>query len=143
MNFEQQVLLGCLPEVKIPEDIRPTMINVDKDMTAREFVQIYTAPEACEELAAPQQCKEKAPETPSAYTDGSMLNPRSLHCRIGGLGVWWPGRQADITKEETAYTQRENTGGGKMVWVVFENLKNISTRSEIATTLVGMPPHGR
>ena len=41
-----------------------------------------------------------APETPNAYTDGSMLNPRGLHSKRGGLGVWWPSRNEGITKEE-------------------------------------------
>ena len=85
MKFEQHILLGCLPEVRIPQEIRRTMCGLDSEMTAREYVQMFMAPEGWIEMQHPTRCEQQAPEGPNGYTDGSMLNPKRLHWSIGGL----------------------------------------------------------
>ena len=140
MNFKQKLLLGCTPELNIPHNIRKTMCNLETTMTAREYVQMFTAPEGYVVIQDPGKCQEMAPDRPNAYTDGSILNPRGLHLSVGGLGVRWPERTADITDIEAAWTQHEARDGGKMLWAVFNDLENSSTRCEIAATIVGMLP---
>ena len=43
MKCEEQELIGCMPEVNIPCEIRHTMENLDRDMSAREDVHLKNA----------------------------------------------------------------------------------------------------
>ena len=83
-------------------------------MSAREYVQIDTAPEKCEEMEDPQRCEDRAPETPNGYTDGSMFNPRGLRWKIGGLVVWWFGRKVAITTKDAKYAHHQQREDGTM-----------------------------
>ena len=93
LKESQTRIIGCMPELKIPHDIRGMMGRLDKDMAAREFVQIYTGPESYNQIPNPEPCTERSPIKPNAYADGSVLNPKGLHWALGGLGVWWPQRK--------------------------------------------------
>ena len=86
----------------------------------------------------PRKCEEEVGGEPNAYTDGSMLKPKGNRWAIGGVGIWWPWRKAELTEDEKQWAQSEEKAEGKMLWNVFNQLKNSSTRCEIAATMIAM-----
>ena len=83
--------------------------------TAREIVQCLAAPHCNSEqlpmplTVSPPPCKEQL-EKPNVYSDGSLHNPSSMHWRLGGIGVYWPGRclrDSPLTEAEQRYTRSE------------------------------------
>ena len=140
LDETQKKMIGCMKDWQIPIAARAKMKQFADEMTAREVVQMYTGPTSHEELPNPSFCAEHAAETPNAYTDGSMLNPKGLHWAVGGVGVWWPARTKEPTEDEVAYAHCDNKDGGLMLWNIFNTLKNSSTRCEIGATLLGMLP---
>ena len=50
----------------------------------------------------------EVPEKPNAYPDGSVKNPKDANWRIGGAGVWWPGRLFEPASNVEATNAEEN-----------------------------------
>ena len=142
MSSKQQVLIGRVPEVRIPHAIRTFLKGMDRDNSARELVQMYTSPgeETCEEMPLPERCDEEVGGEPNSYTDGSMLSPKGHRWAIGGICIWWPGRQKEATDKESQWAYCEKTKKGTMLWNIFNTLKYCSTRCEIGATIIAMLP---
>ena len=66
--------------------------------------------------------------------------PQRIALADRGVGVWWPNRQGKPTAEEATFTRTEKKDEGMMLWAVFNNLTNSSTRSEAAATMAAMLP---
>ena len=111
MNEKEKKLIGCMEDWQITHEIRQIMIKLDEEMTAREMIQMFTGGEGYEDIPNPEKCEERAESKPNVYTDGSMLNPKGLHWSIGGLGIWWPGKQkaARTAEEEYFHNEQKNT----------------------------------
>ena len=89
----------------------------------------------------PTKQKAKAPEDINVYTDGSLQNPTSRQCQVGGMGIFWPDckfTEQPLEEYETRYTTCEQQDHGVAVWGVYTALRCSSTRCEIATSIIAM-----
>ena len=87
--------LGCRQMAKLRYEIREFFREErDNNLTARELIQHLTKTEGCKDIPLPEQVKEGLcmPPEPNVYSDGSVKNPRGLHWKVGGVGVWWQNR---------------------------------------------------
>ena len=88
-------MVGCRTLAKMKYEIRPFFSEErDNNITARELMQQLTRTKVCHDVPLPEKISEGAclPEDPNVYSDGSVKNPRGLHWKVGGVGVWWRNR---------------------------------------------------
>ena len=140
---KQWKLIGGDAEKKAHPVIRESLRKLEPRTKAREVMQYRLQPKGWHDLPNPKWIDEESPEKPNVYSDGSVKNPRSAFCQIGGVGVWWPNRKIETMPLETAeidYMFSEETDFGVRGWNTFNNLKNSSTRTEIGASLLAMIP---
>ena len=120
-----------------------------------------TAPEEGVEYFMPsidEEVVDAAPDTPNAYSDGSLKNTKGYFWSVGGAGVWWPARKAStLTAKEKHIAeyreveparsifepQRPEENGGLMLWSPFNARLNSSTRCELGAAIIALlSPYG-
>jgi hypothetical protein len=69
--------------------------NTEMQMNARQFVRYLRGTVPPQTWSMPQPCTDRPPEKVNVYSDGSLKNPHSQMWALGGLGIWWPGRQLE------------------------------------------------
>ena len=80
-----------------------------------------------------------APDKPNVYTDGALKNPQVQAWCLGGLGIWWPGRDLDnhpCTQVEDTFSTYVQEHGGVSLWGSATGHRSSSTRTELAAGIV-------
>ena len=69
------------------------------------------------ELPLPPKIRGNPPEKPNGYTDGSYVNSAGNFWGLGGVGVWWPTRQAQegFAQAEETFTYVEQLAQGTLM----------------------------
>jgi hypothetical protein len=138
--------IGCRQLVKLKYEIREFFREEkSNDVTARELIQYLTMTEGCKDLPLPEKVKEglSMPKEPNVYSDGSVKNPRGLHWKVGGVGVWWKNRNLDdepVTETEEKFMHYQMCGNDLNLWTCFNDTQNSSTRCELGAAILGINP---
>ena len=134
MTGDQAVLCGQNGDRQFDEPVAQ-LLEQSKDFTAREVMQnLVSQGDRCNAPINNKRIEQLPPPEPNVFPDGSVINPRSLHWQIGGMGLWWPDRNEDSQPrndaERTLANAVQETHGMSM-FNNMTNLSNSSTRCEI------------
>ena len=99
LDNETNTILGCQEESKMKEVVRQfTKRAANNDFSAREVIQAMTKSERMRGPVVAGKIEQVVMvDEPSAYSDGSVKNPRGMHWKMGGVGLWWRGRNLTDT----------------------------------------------
>ena len=116
-------------------------------MNARKVMHKHRNDFALMDWVLPPRLQEKAPEEPNVYNDGSLNKSLCQWWSVGGVGVWWPGRNlADTPLNENERNLVVKTScKGIMLSTALPGHRASSTRAElgagIAAMLANAPTH--
>ena len=82
----QKRIIGCMPELKIPHDIRGMMGRLDKDMTAREFCVDLHGPGKLQSNSEPETLHRKEPHETERLHRRKCTQPERAALGTGRFG---------------------------------------------------------
>ena len=88
----------------------------------------------------PPKSKDKAPQDPNVFNDGSLKNASCQWWSAGGIGVWWPGRNLtdDPLNQNEANLVARVSKKGTMLSTSLLGHRASSTRAELGAGIAAM-----
>ena len=143
-NRKGKVVASCkhheVKDVLVNKCINPSTHN------ARQAFGKVKANKSPPHLALPYKCHRKAPSEINVYTDGSWVNPLHQYLGLGGAGVWWPGRDINVShrlspgEKDLAY--HDQLSHGLMLYTPIGGYTGSSTRTELAAAILAVVANG-
>ncbi len=131
------------------QEVKDALSNVGIDGTKQNARQAFTNAKNNKQpphFALPHKCYARAPNEINVYSDGSWLFPLNQYLGLGGAGVWWPGRNINIShrpspaeRELGYHTQHEE---GLSLHTPIGGMSGSSTRTELAAAIMAIAANG-
>ncbi len=131
------------------QEVKDQFSQAGIDCTQQNARQAFSNIKAIKEpphFALPNKCSVAAPHDINVYSDGSWLYPMNQFLGLGGAGVWWPGRDINVSHRlspaERELGHHQQHTDGLSLHTPIGGLSGSSTRTELAAAILALAANG-